>query len=202
VGYDLGFIAFNREPSVGGLQGLTKYRLFKRAGRAEWYLDGPNRGAELIPLFERPTIDERMLGETWANATREYSALVAETGRHGYGSHGLDYKLLPIAIALSAALDIRLLVVSGNDEDLDCGFICSNGQLLHGQFIVDEARALVFSRGSNARVVDLDWNDGHYLYGLMGAVAAEYFGDGDAISYANGWQELDRSEYVMISHRG
>jgi hypothetical protein len=201
MGYDLGFIAFDREPAVRGLAGLTRYRLFKRANRFEWYLDGPNKGPNVIPLFERPSIDERKLGEAWLGAKHEYTSLVSETKRLGYGPHGLDYKLIPIALALSSALDCRLLVGSGNDEDLDCAFICSNGQLLSGRFVVDEERGVVFHREKGSEVVQLDWSDGHYLYGLIGAVACEYFGEGDALSYADEWQEIGENNYVLEDQR-
>ena len=201
MGYNLGFIAFDQPPSLTHVEGLTRFRLFKRENKAEWYLDGPNRGANVIPLFERPSVDERKLGKAWSDGAKEYSDLVAMTKRQGYGSHGLDYKLIPIALTLSSVLESRLLVASGNDEDLDCGFICSNGKLLSGRFIVAEEKAVAFDRENGCQVIPFDWSDGHFLYELMGGVAAQYFGTDDPLSYASGWQEIGQNDYQLLDQR-
>jgi len=201
MGYNLSLIAFDREPALATLAGLTRFRLFRRNGRSEWYLDGPNKANEVIPLFERPTVDTRIFGEAWTNATQEYSFLVEETKRRGFGSHGLDYKLIPIALMVSSALQVRLLVASGNDEDLDCAFICEGGRFISGRFIVDDEKAMIFDRENGSEIAQLDWSDGQLLYGLVGEVAAEYFGAPDPVSYANEWQEIEARDFLLIDQR-
>ena len=117
MGCYLTLIAFDEEPNLASVGGLLDYRLYKREGRSEWYLDSPDKRFPNFPLVQPPSIDRRNLGDAWANAVQEYTWLVAETKRQDRDTFGLDYQLIPVALALSAALQTRLLAVSGNDEE-------------------------------------------------------------------------------------
>jgi hypothetical protein len=201
LGSYLSFIAFDHEPRLAAVRGLMDYRLFKRDGRDEWYLEGQGKDADAISRFELPTIDKARFGAAWGNAKREYQALAQAVQRHGRKTSGLDYVLIPLALALSNVLQTRLLVVSANDEDLDCAFICSHGRLIRGQFYVDAEEKMTFDVESGSHIVAVDWTEGRLLYGLASEVAADYFKGADADTHNNEWQEWPPTGFQLVDQR-
>ncbi|MCX7359717.1 MAG: hypothetical protein NT015_16455 [Alphaproteobacteria bacterium] len=177
------------------------YRIYRRGDCEEWYLDGPSQRFPGIAFVEPPSIDRAKFGEVWANAAREYDALVAETKRQGRDTFGLDYQLIPLALALSSILQTRLLVVSGNDEDLDCGFICARGRVVRGRFLTGQDEAMVFDLEHGSRLEKLDWSEGHLLYEEAATIAADYFETSDAKRYAQSWDSGREVEYQVLEER-
>lgn len=198
MGCNLSFIAFDHAPDLSAVNGLLDYQLFKRKARAEWYLEGPPTDRPGAILLGRPTIGKERLGSAWPGARREYHSLVDAITDHGRGTHGLDYLLIPIALALSGALQARLLVVSGNDEDLDCAFICSAGRLVRGRFLVGSEESFVFDVEYGSRVEKLDWSQGHRLYELASIVAADYFREPDSEHHAGFWEERNHEDFDLV----
>lgn len=199
MGWNLSLIAFDQAPDLASAHGLLDFRLFKRDDAAEWYLEGPSKNPARISLFERPVVNKQGFGAHWTSALKEYDALVREVTRNGRRTFGLDDELILTALAISAALRARLLVVSGDDEDLDCAFICSNGRLQCGRFLVDEAEGMVFDAEAGSQIAQLDWSQGHPLYGEASIVAADFFNDGDAAAHTHAWQELEEGDYTLVA---
>ena len=133
MGWNVSFIAFDHVPDLAAVRWLRDYRLLKREGRDEWYLDGPSDDPTLF-LYERPILANDLSGAAWKMARREYKQLALET-RETFQrkTFGLDDELIELALALSAEMQTRALVVSCNDEDLDCAFICEKGRLRRGR---------------------------------------------------------------------
>lgn len=198
MGWNVSFIAFDYAPDLASVQWLRDYRLLKREGRDEWYLDGPSSDANTV-LYERPVLAGDLSDAAWKMARREYEHLVLETREFERGTFGLDDELVRLALALSASLQTRLLVVSCNDEDLDCAFICEKGRLRRGRFIVDEAEVLLIDDEQGSELQKRDWSDGHRLYGEASVVAADFFGSADAESYAASWEEPDAAKYNVVA---
>lgn len=201
MGCYLTLIAFDEEPNLASVGGLLDYRLYKREGRSEWYLDSPDKRFPNFPLVQPPSIDRRNLGDAWTNAVQEYTWLVAETKRQDRDTFGLDYQLIPVALALSAALQTRLLAVSGNDEDLDCGFICARGRLVRGRFLTSEAEAMVFDVEHGARLAQLDWSEGRHFYGEGALIAADYFKAPDPLAYIQNWEDRAEHDFKLVAER-
>lgn len=201
MGWNLGFIAFDHEPALGGVEWLWAYRLFKRSDRNEWYVDGLSDIANGAILLERPQLALPHDSALWRDAASEISRLRAELARLGAKEFGYDYNLLPISLVLSAALQERLLVVGGDNQFVDCGFICSNGRLAQARVLVGEERALTFDWEKPSSIVQLNWSEGRLLYELGSSVAAEFFGEADAAAFATHWHERTPGEYDLIAER-
>lgn len=200
MGYNLSFIAFDKQPNLASVKGLMDYRLFKREGRAEWYLEGQSKDAA-ISRFALPTIDKSRLGAHWGEATREYKRLADIVRRQGRQTFGLDYVLIPIALALSSALQTRLFLVSANDEDLDCAFVCANGRIERGQFYVGPEEKMLLDEHGGVRILAVDWTDGRVLYGLASEEAARFFSGLDSHGHNSEWQEWPPFGYQLVDQR-
>lgn len=201
MGCNLAFIAFDKEPKLGDVEWLWAYRVFKREGRNEWYLDGLGDIAKGEIFFKKPELTLRPGSVLWRDAANEMARLRAEIARVGAQVHGYDYTLLPIGLVVSAALHSRLLIVGGDDEDVDCGFVCSNGRLIHGRFGVGGEQELVFNWEKPSSIAQLNWADGRLLYELGSAVAADFFGETDPEAFANHWHVREPDDYQLVVER-
>lgn len=199
MGWNVSFIAFDHAPDLASVRWLRDYRLLKREGRDEWYLGGPSKDPNTV-LYERPVLAGDLSGAAWKMAREECEHLVLET-RDFFErkTFGLDDDLITIALALSAALQTRVLIVSCNDEDLDCAFICEKGRLQRGRFITGEAEVLEFDDAHGSELHKRDWSDGHRLYGEASAVTADFFGNTDAEFYAALWEDPDPAKYKDVA---
>lgn len=197
MGWNVSFIAFDHAPDLASVRWLRDYRLLKREGHDEWYLDGPSSDPNTL-LYERPVLAGDLSSAAWKMARKEYEHLVLETREFGRRTFGLDDELIRLALALSASLQTRLLVVSCNDEDLDCAFICEMGRWRRGRFLVGEAEVLLMDDGQGSELQTRVWSDGHRLYGEAAIVAADFFGSADAESYAAAWEAPDAGTYKEI----
>jgi hypothetical protein len=149
MGSNVSFFAFDEPPDLQALKAvdwLTAFRLFRRNGRPEWYLEGPSAEGERITFFERLIADDSKLAAIGA-ATSAVAKLQADIKNLKKGSAGYDDEGLLQALALSAALKQRVLYVCGNDESLDCGFICKDGAIVRGRLELDWNKAVAIEDG-------------------------------------------------------
>src|SRR5262245_22913884 len=118
MGYNVSFFAFDELPDLQALEAiswLTAFRLFRRRGRDEWYLEGPSAAGDGITFFERLIADDSQLAAI-VPVTAAVAKLRSDIKSLKKRSAAYDDEGLIQALALSAALKQRVLYVSGNDE--------------------------------------------------------------------------------------
>lgn len=144
-------IAFRDPPDLNTLSnipGLKAFRLFKRAERSEWHLEGP--GGDTVRFFE-----QIKYAVPWAASRRAKDAfkrLSKTIKQSGLESWGLAEGEIVHALALSAELGQPTLLAYGNTgAGVDAGFICEAGEVAFAKLHALPEGMLVFDNGA-ARV--------------------------------------------------
>lgn len=210
MGCDASFFAFDRQPDLGGLERvswLNAYRLFRRRGRTEWYLEGPSDSGDTITFAERLLVDHAKLNSL-EETTRGIRKLQQELTRASIGDAGYDDEGLLQALALSAALEQRLLYVSGNDETVDCGFICDKGKILSGRLALGATGVAVINEGELsvgpfvAAGAELGRSETRALYAIASQEAARFFGAPTPWSISSYPGDFDADDYELVRSKG
>jgi hypothetical protein len=208
MGSNVSFFAFDQQPDVRALNAITwlsAFRFFRRKGSSEWYLEGPCAAGDDITFFERLVTDHSKLA-TLGAVTATVEKLQAEMkSLTKYVPHYDDEGLLH-ALALSMALQQRVLYISGNDEGIDCGFVCKEGAIVNGRLGVDSSNALVIDDGG-VRVESLhpdsanaDTSEPRAMYALASQKAAAFFGSGTPWPISS--YDIKPEEYELIGRKG
>jgi hypothetical protein len=210
MGCNVSFFAFDELPDLPALEAiswLTAFRLFRRKGRAEWYLEGPSSDGDGITFFERLIADNSKLA-----AIGSLTAAVAKLGSDIKSlkkrSAGYDDEGLLQALALSLALKQRVLYVSGNDESLDCGFVCKDGAIVHGRLELDWNKAVAIEDGS-IRVeslypdgTDPDTAEPRRMYALASQEATAFFRSATPWCISSDPHDVETEEYELVCGKG
>src|SRR5262245_40091028 len=135
MGYNIRFIAFRDEPDVAAFQSqewLTDYRLFKRAGRDEWHIEGPSLETGGVTLFAEIAIDASKAPdlEMAAAAARKLDADLKP-----WGGAVLDRDTLTRALMLSKVHKDKVLAISADDDEMDSALVCDNGAVVGGRVL-------------------------------------------------------------------
>lgn len=210
MGCNASFFAFDRQPELEGLERiswLNAYRLFRRRGRTEWYLEGPSASDDTITFAERLLVDHAKLN-SFEDTTREIRKLEQELTRASITDAGYDDEGLIQALTLSAALDQRLLYVSGNDEAVDCGFICDKGKVLSGRLAVGATGVAVIDDGelsmepSVTPGAALGGSEARALYAIASQEAAKFFNAPTPWPISSYPGEFDADDYELVGSKG
>jgi hypothetical protein len=210
MGSNVAFFAFDEAPDVQALEAigwLTGFRLFRRNARPEWYLEGPSSAAEGITFFEPLVADDAQLAAI-GPVTEAAARLRTELKSLKKRSAGYDDEGLRQALALSAALERRVLHVCGNDESLDCGFICQDGVILRGRLQLDWNKAAAIEDG-RIRVealypegTDPDTAEPRRMYALGSQEAAAFFGSEAPWPISSDPYDIQAQEYELVASKG
>lgn len=199
MGSNVSFFAFDQQPdlrALNTLDWLTAFRLFHRKGRPEWYLEGPSPEGESITFFERLVADHPKLatdGPLTATLEKLYADVKRLAKDPGYDDEGLFH-----ALALSAALRQRVLYVAGNDETLDCGFICADGAIIRGRLDAGANDAVVIENGRVS--VEGVSPEPRPMYTLASQEAAAFFGS--EMPWPISSFDIEAEDYELIGSKG
>lgn len=150
MGCNVEFIAFRQAPDLAKLAAIERlegYRLFKHISRDEWYLEGPNPEGGEITFFE--PLDYVPKGPASKQGKANAKALGAAI--KGLKAYGFDEARVAAALTLSIELGIPTLLIYSDDEGVDAGFICNQGQIEYAK-LSDIDRRMVIFEANAARV--------------------------------------------------
>lgn len=135
MGSNCGFFAFRSAPDVErllGIEWLAGFTLFKRKDRAQWYMEGPLPEGEGISFYEPLEVYRNKLNPLREPDAKAAVAWLSKTTNEIASSATFDDGALAEGLLISRALDTDVLVVFGNDEELDGALECSHGKLVGG----------------------------------------------------------------------
>jgi hypothetical protein len=209
MGCNVSFFAFDEPPDLDALDAihwLTAFRLFRRKGRSEWYLEGPSTDDD-ITFSESLITEDSKLAEI-GPATAAVAKLQTDLKKLKKRSVGYDDEGLRQALALSTALGQRVLYVSGNDESLDCGFICNDGAIVRGRLQLDWNKACALEDG-RIRVeslypeeTDPDTAEPRELYALASQEAGAFFRSATPWRITSDPLYVDVADYELVGSKG
>jgi hypothetical protein len=209
MGCNVSFFAFDELPDLQALEAidwLTAFRLFRRKGRPEWYLEGPSAG-DGITFFERLIAEDSKLAAI-GPVTAAVAKLQTDIKSLKKRSAGYDDEGLLQALALSAALKQRVLYVCGNDESLDCGFICKDGAIVRGRLELDWNKAVAIEDG-RIRVeslypdeTDPDTAEPRRMYGLASQEATAFFRVETPWRITSDPHDIEVADYELVGSKG
>lgn len=210
MGSNVSFFAFDEPPDLQALEAiswLTAFRLFRRKGRPEWFLEGPSAEGGSITFFERLITDNSKLAAI-GPATAAVAKLRIDVEKQKTRSAGYDDEGLLQALALSAALSQRVLYASGNDESLDCGFICKDGAIVRGRWELDWNKAAAIEDG-RVRIESLypdgtepDTAEPRRLYALASHETAAFLGSETPWRVSSDPHDIEVAEYELVASKG
>lgn len=210
MGCNISFFAFDEAPDLQALAAigwLNAFRLFRRKGRREWYLEGPSPAGPSITFFERLIVDDSKLAAL-GSVTAAAAKLLNDVKSLQKRSAVYDDEGLLQALGLSAALKQRVLYVSGNDESLDCGFICKDGAIVRGGLELDWDKAVAIEDG-RVRVESL-YPDGtdpqraepRSLYAIASREAAAFFRAAGPWRMTSDPDDVEIADYELVDSKG
>lgn len=180
VGSNCSFIAFRSEPDIEKLRSIDQlggFTLFKWRDREQWYLEGGLPKGESISFYEPLEFDHGKSSPLHNPAAKATVAWLSRTVDEIEGATFDDMALLE-GLYLSSVLDISLLVVFGNDEDLDGALVCSKGALIGGSLAAGGEGILRITGERDAEVVpdfEDDPNMPNTFYRIAIVEAGQYF---------------------------
>jgi len=206
MGCNVEFIAFRHAPDLAKLAAIERlegYRLFKHISRDEWYLEGPNpEGGEITffePLDYVPKSPASKHGK--ANAKALWAAI------KGLKAYGFDEARVAAALTLSIELGIPTLLIYSNDDGVDAGFICNQGQIEYAK-LSDIDRRMVIFEANGARVEPAQAeefeDDGPVLdmHQFATEAANTFFGTSIRWRVTSDPYEFAASDYTLLAQSG
>lgn len=130
MGSYVNYIAFRERPDqtkLEALTGLGAFRLFERRGREEWYLEGQGSSEHEITFCDPLRFSGS--GEAWASSQDVARRFKQDLRAADLRPIGLDLDRIAEAVLISQVLNCSLLLVYGNDDGVDIGIICADGQI-------------------------------------------------------------------------
>jgi hypothetical protein len=203
MGANVGFIAFREGPDLERLTavpGLTGFRLFKHNAKPEWYLEGPNPEGNDITFYE--PLDYAPEGEAFTKAQAAAKQFTNAFEKAEVSLDGLDEKALAAALTISTELSIATLLIYGDDDSVDAGFICEAGQVTYAKL-----HMVAFENGTvrleAAQTEELD--EGllvRDLHQVATEVANKFFGGSIRWRVTSDPYEFNASDYTLLAGSG
>lgn len=203
MGSNLSFVAFRNEPNIEAINRLgwiKAYCLYRRRGRAEWYLQGPDNGAGeptlWIPL--RTSWSWRFSGQ--AAVAKEVTRLRGSVNAVSDDTEALDHVILMQALQLSADLKMQVLAGFGDDEGMDGGIVCAAGKIVGGRMLTEGSQQLTLD-GAGIRA-QASIEKPRLLHRILGDVATEFFGHSEPAGVSYDPFDFDAEDYERVAARG
>src|SRR3990167_514126 len=199
MGSNVRIIAFREPPSIdklNSIEGMRAYRLFKHRHKPEWFIEGPS-DCEGGITFHKPVRLE-IFGQAGKTAETTLRILTTRLRESNASLESLWEEEIRQALVLSMMLDIDALLLVGDDEFSDAGFLCMCGRIVSGQMRAG-METIEFREDHLVRRPD---QDGHMLYVVASAVASEFFHTDRPWPISSDSFDIDQTDYVLISSLG
>lgn len=206
MGCYIDYIAFRQEPdtqALASVPGLRAYRLFRRADRPEWVLEGLSAEGETVSFSAR--LDYAPEGPALKQAQQAVAAFRDACRAAGVTPYHVHEGWVRGAVALSAVLGLPLFAALGDDDGADAAFVCTEGAILYGKAPDREGNRIVYEPGS-ARLEALDsdetWEDGspvRDMHQYCTEVANQFFGETIRWRVTSDPSAFDPGDYTLVA---